>query len=54
MIERRRLRAMGTDIELLVRPTNGGAGRAFAAAVGSSSGSSRSCRASGPIPSSRD
>ena len=33
MIERRRLRAMGTDIELFVQPTNGGAGSAFAAAA---------------------
>ncbi len=32
MIERSRFRAMGTDVELLVQPTNGGAGRAFAAA----------------------
>jgi FAD:protein FMN transferase len=33
VIERHRLRAMGTDIELLVRPTNGGADSAFAAAA---------------------
>lgn len=33
MIEHRRMRAMGTDIELFVRPTNGGAGSAFAAAA---------------------
>ena len=33
MIERRPLRAMGTDFELLVRPMNGGADGAFAAAT---------------------
>ncbi len=33
MIERRRFRAMGTDVELLVRPANGGTDAAFAAAT---------------------